>query len=116
MKIVVDESVDFPIIASLRDAGHEILAIVEVLPGTDDQSVLRLANMSSALLLTADKDFGELVFRLNHVHYGVVLIRLAGLGPEQKALLVARVFNEYGPDFAGAFAVISRDSVRIRRS
>jgi hypothetical protein len=42
------------------------------------------------LLATADKDFGELVFRQRRVHAGVVLVRLAGLPTAAKADTVAR--------------------------
>ena len=47
-------------------------------PGIDDERVLRLADSQGALLLTSDKDFGELVFRQRLLHSGVILFRLAG--------------------------------------
>ena len=115
MKLVADESVDFPIIAALRTAGHDVLAVVELAPGIDDEAVLELANQQRALLLTADKDFGELVHRLRRVHWGVVLVRLAGLKPQEKAVLVERVFHLRISELVGAFTVISRRTVRIRR-
>lgn len=114
MKLVADESVDFPIIAALRAAGHDVLAVVELAPGIDDETVLNLANQHHALLLTADKDFGELVYRLRRVHWGVVLIRLAGVNPQDKAALVARVVHLRIMELPGAFTVVSRRSVRIR--
>lgn len=48
----------------------------------------------SALLVTADKDFGELVFRQGHVHSGVMLLRLAGLSNHAKAELVEEVCRD----------------------
>lgn len=54
-------------------------------PGISDDIVLELANSEGVLLLTADKDFGELVFRLRRVSSGVVLVRLAGLSPIKKS-------------------------------
>ena len=71
MKLVADESVDFPIIEALRTAGHDVLAVIELAPGINDETVLELANQRQALLLTADKDFGELVHRLRRIHRGV---------------------------------------------
>lgn len=56
--------------------------------------VLNLANQEMAILLTADKDFGELVFRQRRLTSGVVLIRLAGLSPDFKAELVASAISE----------------------
>jgi predicted nuclease of predicted toxin-antitoxin system len=85
LDLVADENVDAPIVATLRAAGHRIVYVQELDPGIDDDQVLDLANRSGALLLTSDKDFGELVFRQGLVHAGVILYRLAGLTGERKA-------------------------------
>jgi len=69
----------------LRDDGHTVLYVLEMEPSISDDEVIRRANQEFALLLTADKDFGELVFRQRRIVYGVVLIRLAGLSPQGKA-------------------------------
>lgn len=58
MKLVADESVDFPIVVALRADGHDVVAVVELAPGINDEKVLELANQRKALLLTGDKDFG----------------------------------------------------------
>src|SRR5207253_10447081 len=65
------------------------------------------ANSRSALLLTEDKDFGELVHRLGRVHAGIVLIRLAGLPPTMKAGIVAKVLQDHAAELQAAFTVIS---------
>lgn len=54
MKIVADESVDWPVIERLREDGHEVTAIVETCAGAPDDRVLEAANASGAILLTAD--------------------------------------------------------------
>jgi predicted nuclease of predicted toxin-antitoxin system len=63
MILLADENVDAPIVAELRAAGHRVDYVRELDPGIDDQTVLAFANGRDALLLTSDKDFGELVFR-----------------------------------------------------
>jgi predicted nuclease of predicted toxin-antitoxin system len=78
--IVADESVDRQIVDRLRAFGHDIRSIAELEPGIDDEEVLQMSRESNAVLLTADKDFGELVFRNRQIHSGILLIRLAGLG------------------------------------
>jgi predicted nuclease of predicted toxin-antitoxin system len=80
-----------------------------------DDDVLRQANELDALLLTGDKDFGELVFRQRLVHAGVVLLRLAGLTNASKAGIVADAFREHEAEFRDAFSVISPGHIRIRR-
>jgi|SRR5208337_3244841 len=85
MNFLADESVDFPVVQRLRSDGHEVLYVAEMDPGVSDEKVLAAANDKNALLLTADKDFGELVYRLRRISAGIILIRLAGLSPAGKA-------------------------------
>ncbi|MDE2734376.1 MAG: DUF5615 family PIN-like protein [Gemmatimonadota bacterium] len=114
MNLLADESVDKPIVDRLRQDGHTVLYIAELDPSIDDDAVLHRANQNSALLITADKDFGELVFRLGQIHAGVVLFRLAGLSPEMKAGIVSAAFIHRGHELPSAFSVISPGMVRIR--
>ena len=115
MNLLADESVDKSIVNELRQDGHEVLYIAEFAPSIDDEAVLHQANLNHALLLTEDKDFGELVFRQGLVHMGVVLIRLAGLSPQAKSTSVSEVFRNHEGELLGAFSVISPGRVRIRR-
>jgi predicted nuclease of predicted toxin-antitoxin system len=89
MILFADESVDRPIVERLRQDGHDTVYVAEQSPSITDDEVLQEANSRSALLLTEDKDFGELVYRLGRVHGGIVLIRLAGLPAAAKADTVA---------------------------
>ncbi len=84
MNLLADESVDRQTAERLRQEGHEVIYVSEIEPGIPDEFVLNRANERNALLLTADKDFGELVFRQGLVNSGVVLLRLAGLSLEKE--------------------------------
>lgn len=114
MKLVADEGVDSAVVSVLRGAGHDVLYIAEAAPGLMDSEVLELANRQNALLLTADKDFGELVFRLGQVHTGVVLLRLMGLASAVQAQIVAEVVAQHGTQMQRAFTVIAPKTVRVR--
>lgn len=115
MNLLADEGVDKPIVDRLRQDGHEVAYIAEMSPGIDDDTILRQANDNGALLLTLDKDFGELVFRQGLVHAGVILIRLAGLHPSTKADVVATAIAEHDTKLFNTFSVISPGSIRIRK-
>ena len=115
MKLVADESVDGPIVESLRTDSHDVTYVAELDPGVDDEEVFRIANDSGAILVTEDKDFGEIVFRQKRVSNGVVLIRLSGLTAETKAGIVSTVVREHERDLAQKFTVITPGIVRIRR-
>jgi predicted nuclease of predicted toxin-antitoxin system len=115
MNLLADESIDRPIVERLRQEGHSVLYVAELTPSISDDEVLRSANDEDALLLTADKDFGELVFRQHRVHGGVVLIRLFGVSTALKANIVAQVLRDRAVDMPGAFTVLTPGVVRIRR-
>lgn len=115
MRIIADESVDGRIIDRLRLAGHDVLAIAESAPGTPDDLVLAHADTAGVLLLTADKDFGELVFRRQMAHCGVMLLRQAGLSIDVRADGILTVLGSHAMELAAAFTVIAPESIRIRR-
>jgi len=114
VNLVADEGVDRPVVERLRQDGHQVVYVAEVSPSVADEEVLHQANEGSAVLLTADTDFGELVFRQRLVHSGVVLLRLAGLPNATKAEIVAEVCRTRTAELMGAFSVISPGQVRIR--
>lgn len=115
MNLVADEGIDEPIVERLRAEGHRVLYIAESNPAVTDEEVLDTANKLGAVLITSDKDFGELVFRQKRIMRGVILIRLAGLTASAKAHLVAAALREYGEKMEEAFCVISPGAVRVRR-
>lgn len=116
MKFLADESIDRPIVEKLRQEGYKVWYVAEMEPGISDDMVLDIANRESALLLTADKDFGELVFRLHRLMSGIILIRLAGLSPQLKAEIVAKMINKHLGELPNAFVVISPATFRIRKN
>lgn len=116
MTLLADESVAGVIIERLRADRYTVVAIAEVSPGAADTQVLGEAERTQVVLLTEDKDFGELVYRGGAAHHGVVLIRLAGLSRAVRAALVSEAFKAHGSEFVGAFAVITSSGIRIRPS
>lgn len=114
MKIVADESVDFRIVKALRTEGHEVWAVVEEDPSITDKEVLSIAVDQNALLLTEDKDFGELVIRLRLPHRGILLIRLGGFQIDIRIELVLRAIRENLADLPNNFAVLDGRRLRIR--
>ena len=114
MKFVADENIDLPIIARLRDDGHDVYAVIETSAGISDEEVLKQANRQGVVLLTCDKDFGELVYRDKRYTCGIVLLRLAGLSKNEKVEIVANVINKHASELEKAFTVISHHNLRIR--
>jgi predicted nuclease of predicted toxin-antitoxin system len=115
MNLLADESVDRPIVDRLRHDHHRVWYVAEMEPGIADDIVLELANREGAVLLTADKDFGELVFRQYRLTSGVVLLRLAGLSPTRKAQIVLSGIKKHMTELMQAFTVMTPGAIRIRR-
>ncbi|MBI2765377.1 MAG: DUF5615 family PIN-like protein [Chloroflexi bacterium] len=97
MRIVIDECVPIAVPRLLRERGHEVLAITELASGAIDESVLGLAFEHDCLLITADTDFGELVYRAGAQHRGVLLLRFGDLANADQAIVVADVIGAEGP-------------------
>lgn len=115
MNLLADESVDRQIVDRQRREGYTVRYIAEMEPGIADDIVLNLANQEADVLLTADKDLGELVFRQGRLTSGILHVRLAGVSPARKADVVASAVNQHSPELPGAFAVLTPGSFRIRR-
>lgn len=111
-QIVADESVDFRIVVQLRQIGLTVYAIVEQQPSIKDEEVLSIANENDALLITEDKDFGELVFRLQLPHRGILLIRIADV--QEKIVSVVRTIAKYHAELLNKFSVINGNKLRIK--
>ena len=114
MRFLADESVDQPIVNSLRVKDYLVEYITELSPGISDEEVLELAKEKGAILITGDKDFGNLIFRLGKLSAGIILYRLAGLSNSEKAALVIKVVEDYSEELAESFTVISIDHIRIK--
>jgi predicted nuclease of predicted toxin-antitoxin system len=114
MNLLADESIDRQIVDRLRDDGHLVHYVAEMEPGIPDDAVLDLANREAAILLTADKDFGELVFRQRRLTSGVILVRLAGISPTHKAAIVSSAIRQHPTELPHSFAVIAPGMLRIR--
>ncbi len=105
MIFVADEGVDRQIVAKLRNR-HTVIYIAEANSAMSDDAVLEQANRAGAILITADRDFGELVYRQKRAHHGVLLLRLAGLPSQTKAEMVNAALVQHGHEIAGNFIVI----------
>jgi hypothetical protein len=65
MRFLADESCDFSVMRALRSAKHDVVAIAEVSPRAEDDDVRERAVSDERILITEDKDFGQLVYASN---------------------------------------------------
>ncbi|HRW05976.1 MAG TPA: DUF5615 family PIN-like protein [Caldilineaceae bacterium] len=113
MRILADENCPGDLIDALRAAGHDVRWIRTDAPGSTDPVILGQAQAENRLVLTFDKDFGELAFRRRlPATAGIFLCRLHGMRP---AVLTAHVLHALSSraDWAGHFTVLTERQIRI---
>jgi predicted nuclease of predicted toxin-antitoxin system len=115
MRLCANENISADSIKRLRQLGHDVLWIREVAPGSSDLEVLARARADDRLLITFDKDFGELVFRRGaRASPGVILFRISQPSAAVAAEHIAVLLNSRD-DWAGHFSVVDDDTIRMRR-
>ena len=113
MKLLADENIHGDVVEWLRSQGHDVLYAAEALSGMSDDELLSAARQEDRILITDDKDFGELVFHRRLVTCGVVLMRLESPSMEDRLRRLA----QFWPDIEQApnkFIVISDRKIRVR--
>ena len=115
MRWLADECVAAPLVAFLRAGGHDVLYVAEAAAGFSEADALELGLREQRLLLTEDKDFGDLVFRRERAVPGVVLLRIGPENPALKATRLAAAIERYGDGLFGRYMVIEEGRFRSRR-
>jgi len=114
MRVLVDENMPWRVVVELRRAGYEVLSAMESMSAEPDEAILERARMESRLVITQDKDFGQLAFRARlSADCGIILFRLDGEDPQSDCRRVLETLR-CRQDWRGCFAVVTGDRVRIR--
>jgi predicted nuclease of predicted toxin-antitoxin system len=114
MRILANENIAGMLVSALRAAGHNVNWVQETCPGASDERVLSVAKEEARILLTCDKDFGELAYhRRIPPECGIVLIRVpVGPGSDEMERIAAVISSR--EDWLGQFSVIEPDRIRMR--
>jgi predicted nuclease of predicted toxin-antitoxin system len=113
MRILANENLPGDAIAALRQRGHDVAWIREDAPGSSDRQVLRRAEAEARVLLTFDKDFGELAFRAKlPASSGIILFRISAPSSAQVARVAAAAL-ESRTDWTGHFTVVEDARIRM---
>jgi predicted nuclease of predicted toxin-antitoxin system len=114
MQFLANENFPLDAVEAVRKLGHDVAWIRTEAPGSKDRDILRRAESEQRILLTFDKDFGELAFQASlPVTCGIVLFRLQANSSTALAALVAAALQSR-TDWPGQFAVVEAGRIRIR--
>jgi predicted nuclease of predicted toxin-antitoxin system len=113
MRFLADESCDAAVVAALRGAGHDVESVADAIRGATDAVVLATALLGGRLLITEDKDFGELVFAARTPTIGVLLLRYPSSARSNLPAAVLDFVATHDAQLRGLFVVIQPAGVRI---
>ncbi len=113
MRLLVDESTGKRLANMLSGAGHDVIFAGDVMPASSDEDVLAKAESEGRILISDDKDFGELIVRLGKPVTGFILLRTASTNPEIRFGILAKILHEI--DVKGKLVVVKEERIRIRK-
>ncbi len=113
MRFLADENFSYDAVQALRDDGHDVAWVRTDAPGISDRQVLARAMANHRILLTFDKDFGELAFQAGlPAACGIILFRISGRSSEGVAQFIAYEISTR-TDWAGHFSVVEAWRIRM---
>ena len=114
LKFVIDVGVGRSIEEWLASQNFKVLAIASINPEMKDFEIIQLANHEDGIIVTMDKDFGELVFKNNKTHKGILLLRLDDAVSEEKLAAIQNIIPEYLGKLKNNFSVYQNGKLRTR--
>ena len=113
--IIADENIDHQIIQSLRKLGIEIFSIYENERGKTDIDIVKSSRVPPRIILTEDKDFGEMVFQNGIRNISVVFIRYTFFETREMIEILKNLFLRSHNELFGKFTTVTTQKIRSRK-
>ena len=113
MRFLVDECTGTSVADWLKNENHDVFSVFEQWRGASDDAILEKCHQENYILVTSDKDFGEMVFRNQKVHNGIILVRCSLNNFVKRIEVLSKLLKNYSDKLENNFVVVSNDSVRI---
>ena len=114
MTLLADANIEASLVRWLRSQHHDVVWASELPPSTPDAKLIELANTEERVLLTYDRDFGELVYFRGQVSQGIVLFRFDTPLQAERLAILQRRWGAIEEQAQGQFMVVSEQNVRVR--
>ncbi|NPV02549.1 MAG: DUF5615 family PIN-like protein [Brevinematales bacterium] len=113
MKYLANENIPFASIVFLRRNGIDIQSVKEINRGITDFQVMQISAEENRIILTFDKDYGEIIHK-NNVKFtvGIVLFRFIPHNPDETGEIFLKIVRESTIELEKKFTVIERDRLR----
>lgn len=113
MRFIVDESTGPTVAGWLTEKGNDVFSVYDQDRGSDDIKILKRAYAENRIVITNDKGFGELAYKLGLPHKGVILLRLDDERAKAKIACLENLLNSYSDKLKNNFVVVTEKSIRI---
>jgi predicted nuclease of predicted toxin-antitoxin system len=113
MRFIVDECTGPSVARWLASAGHDVVSVFDDRPGASDDEILDRAVAEQRILVTNDRDYGEMIFSQGKPHAGVVFLRLDDERPANKTRLLESLLKTHSAELPNRFVVVTETGVRF---
>ena len=113
MRFLVDECVGTSVAEYLKSNKHTAFSVFEEFRGASDDELLQKCYSENYILITSDKDFGELIFKNQKKHKGIILLRCNPNTFKQKITILSKLLLNYSEKLENNFVVVSNENVRV---
>lgn len=115
MKFILDVGVGKKVENYLRNEGYEVISILDKDHSMKDEAILDIAVQAGGMVITMDKDFGELVYRDKRVHNGVLLLRLEDATGQEKVEVIKLILQNHINELEDNFCVYQNNKLRVSK-
>jgi len=115
LKFLVDVGVGRQVEQYLLGKKFDVKAVSLIDQRMPDQEIIRLAALEKRIIITMDKDFGELVYHSVMNHGGILLLRLENANGSEKQRVVEKILEEHSDKLADRFCVYQNEKFRSRK-
>ena len=113
MRFLVDECTGSKVAQWLRDANYEVFSVFDEARGITNDEVLTKAFVENWILITNDKDFGEMIFRERRGHHGIIFLPLEDEGAINKIQVLEKLLENYAEKLPEQFVTVTETKVRF---
>ncbi|WP_281635725.1 DUF5615 family PIN-like protein [Flavobacterium marginilacus] len=113
MRFLIDECVGTSVSEYLKSNNHIVFSVFDEWRGATDEELLQKSILENYILITSDKDFGEMIFKSQKKHKGIILIRCQPNNFKQKIIVLTKLLANYADKLENNFVVVTNENVRI---
>ncbi len=113
IKFLANVNVEKPLVDFLDEKGFDIKWVTNIDKRMPDTRVCEIANKEQRVIITNDKDFGEIVFLQKKTTYGVILLRIKGQNSSEKIILIEKLLDKYPDKIADHFVIVTKEKIRF---